>query len=504
MKKVMSILILIALLVVFISVPLVHADNAYASKNFTISIDKFVPKDFITKKDTKIFSVKGNWYLAYDGKNIDLFNITIGKERQYDDEKLIYPYFCLSKDGKYIYIFSLCNHFAFIHTYALTLTDTSNGGEKEWNSIIPGHYSKLLSAVVTDEGIVVTNNSPDISVAVYYYKVNGAVYWTLADSGVIYDAVNVNGIPVMIKKSKNGITAYHISEVYDPTARVNLQVPSFSGLEMLYDAGGNFYVLYQYDTDKYSLYFFKSGIFQPINVSVSTDNDDVLWMGNSQYFVFQVGSTAEVCSFEGVIFSVKNVIGQSGLFNNIFVFIKNGRINRYYLQAKKMFFTKCHYTPRSIVSRSGNSMIVVETNNSDIYLKTTNVSIRIEMQVNRRIMIINDKEIIAMDAPPVMLKKWNRVVVPIRYVVDVVKGSTKWNAANKTVIVNANKKTIRLQVGNPIAVVNGEKMWIDDKDHKVSPLIINGHLMVPLRFVAVQLGFIVKWNGFNQTIILEH
>ena len=62
---------------------------------------------------------------------------------------------------------------------------------------------------------------------------------------------------------------------------------------------------------------------------------------------------------------------------------------------------------------------------------------------------------------------------------------------------------IVMQIGSPVASVNGEKRWIDSKNHSVKPVIINDRTMVPIRFVAENLGCTVEWDGVKKIITIK-
>ena len=46
--------------------------------------------------------------------------------------------------------------------------------------------------------------------------------------------------------------------------------------------------------------------------------------------------------------------------------------------------------------------------------------------------------------------------------------------------------------------------WIDDNNHDVKPIIINDRTMLPLRFVAENLGYTVQWDPATRTITITY
>ncbi len=105
---------------------------------------------------------------------------------------------------------------------------------------------------------------------------------------------------------------------------------------------------------------------------------------------------------------------------------------------------------------------------------------------------------------PVIIPKWGRTVVPIRAIVEALGGTIEWDGVARKVTIHFNGTTIELWIDNPKARVNGTAKWIDSNNHDVKPIIVNGRTMLPLRFVAENLGCTVDWNGTTRTITLTY
>ncbi len=58
--------------------------------------------------------------------------------------------------------------------------------------------------------------------------------------------------------------------------------------------------------------------------------------------------------------------------------------------------------------------------------------------------------------------------------------------------------------GKSIAKVNGFNAPIDSDNHKVVPMIINGRTMLPVRFVAENLGCRVDWDSKTKTVTITY
>ncbi len=113
-----------------------------------------------------------------------------------------------------------------------------------------------------------------------------------------------------------------------------------------------------------------------------------------------------------------------------------------------------------------------------------------------------DQEEREIDTPPSIIN--SRTYLPAKYVVEPLGGSVTWDAKDKKVTCILGDKTIELWVNNPTATVNGKQLQIDPNNPKVTPIIMNGRTMVPVRFLAENLGCEVKWIAETKTIILTY
>ncbi len=132
-----------------------------------------------------------------------------------------------------------------------------------------------------------------------------------------------------------------------------------------------------------------------------------------------------------------------------------------------------------------------------------NPPIVIRLKPNSKMFFVNETAKI-LDSPPVIIPKWNRTVVPIRAIVEALGGTVSWDPVQRMVTINLGDNMINLWIGKPQAMVNGVMKWIDDSNHDVKPIIINDRTMLPLRFVAENLGCKVDWNGTTRTITITY
>ncbi|MHB8071989.1 MAG: copper amine oxidase N-terminal domain-containing protein, partial [Candidatus Cryosericum sp.] len=107
---------------------------------------------------------------------------------------------------------------------------------------------------------------------------------------------------------------------------------------------------------------------------------------------------------------------------------------------------------------------------------------------------------VALDTPATIVE--DRTLVPLRALVENLGGSISWSAKTQQVTVKARGTTVVLTIGKSVALVNGKLHAIDPKNSRVVPVLTSGRTMLPLRFVAENLGLQVDWNAKTRVITL--
>ncbi|HDL50413.1 MAG TPA: copper amine oxidase N-terminal domain-containing protein [Firmicutes bacterium] len=105
-----------------------------------------------------------------------------------------------------------------------------------------------------------------------------------------------------------------------------------------------------------------------------------------------------------------------------------------------------------------------------------------------------------MDVPPTIVE--GRTLLPIRWVAEPLGAEVGWDGKERKVTVSLNDTTIELWIGKPLARVNGIEKPIDPNNPKVVPMIINGRTILPVRFVAENLGADILWDGATKTVTI--
>lgn len=104
-----------------------------------------------------------------------------------------------------------------------------------------------------------------------------------------------------------------------------------------------------------------------------------------------------------------------------------------------------------------------------------------------------DGQSMTLDTAPVIVG--GRTLVPLRAIIEGLGGMITWVAETRSVEVVLGDRVLLLQIGNRIAVVNGEPVVMD-----VPAAIIGGRTVLPVRFVAENLGAEVAWEAVTRTI----
>lgn len=91
-----------------------------------------------------------------------------------------------------------------------------------------------------------------------------------------------------------------------------------------------------------------------------------------------------------------------------------------------------------------------------------------------------------------------RTLIPVRGLVEALGGHTYWDAKENKVTIIITGKRMDFWIGKKQAMVDGQSYNLD-----VAPQVINGRTMMPIRFIAENLGLEVEWNSQWQQITIS-
>jgi hypothetical protein len=109
---------------------------------------------------------------------------------------------------------------------------------------------------------------------------------------------------------------------------------------------------------------------------------------------------------------------------------------------------------------------------------------------------------VSMDTAAVIIA--GRTLLPMRWIAEPLGAQVEWDAATKRVNVTFGARTLILWIGKNTATVDGRATPIDPSNPAVVPVIIDGRTMVPVRFVAENMGCSVEWNADTKTVTIRY
>ena len=109
--------------------------------------------------------------------------------------------------------------------------------------------------------------------------------------------------------------------------------------------------------------------------------------------------------------------------------------------------------------------------------------------------VIVNGSAINFDVPPIIIE--GTTMLPVRYALEPMGAEFEWNGEAQTVTINANGKIIVLTIGSTTALVNGEAKTMLQPAMK-----IEGRTLIPIRFVAEEVGYHVDWDGETRTVLI--
>jgi len=122
------------------------------------------------------------------------------------------------------------------------------------------------------------------------------------------------------------------------------------------------------------------------------------------------------------------------------------------------------------------------------------------MQVdNDEYIVVKNDDILtsAFDTTPIMIE--DATFVPVRGIFEHFGATVNWISETATVEIEMDKSAIVLQKGSNEAFVNGQAHQLNQ-----SVTVVNKRAMIPLRFISEALGFNVKWEETDKSIIVSN
>ncbi len=97
------------------------------------------------------------------------------------------------------------------------------------------------------------------------------------------------------------------------------------------------------------------------------------------------------------------------------------------------------------------------------------------------------------------LVRGGTILIPLRSMFEQMGATVSYNPANKTVDVSKPGSDVKVTVGKPEVVINGETRPLD-----VPPEIYQGHVVVPVRVISEGMGAYVQWVPEKRLVVVRY
>jgi hypothetical protein len=91
------------------------------------------------------------------------------------------------------------------------------------------------------------------------------------------------------------------------------------------------------------------------------------------------------------------------------------------------------------------------------------------------------------------------VLIPLRSMFEQMGASVSYDAGSKTVTVSKPGAEVKVTVGKPEVVINGESRPLD-----VPPIIYKGSVLVPVRVISEGMGAYVQWVPDQRVVVVRY
>ena len=97
------------------------------------------------------------------------------------------------------------------------------------------------------------------------------------------------------------------------------------------------------------------------------------------------------------------------------------------------------------------------------------------------------------------LVRGGTVLIPLRSMFEQMGATVSYDAGSKTVDVSKPGADVKVTVGKPEVIINGESRPLD-----VPPMMYQGHIVVPVRVISEGMGAYVEWVPDKQVVVVRY
>lgn len=109
--------------------------------------------------------------------------------------------------------------------------------------------------------------------------------------------------------------------------------------------------------------------------------------------------------------------------------------------------------------------------------------------------VLVNGETVRFDVPPVI--RGGRTFLPVRRIAETLGAEVEWDGVERKVTVKTSTVITELWLDRLDARVNGDLRFLDE-----APFVVEGRTMLPLRFIAEMLSFVVDWDDLTRSVYL--
>lgn len=134
-------------------------------------------------------------------------------------------------------------------------------------------------------------------------------------------------------------------------------------------------------------------------------------------------------------------------------------------------------------------------NGSDVEGLTKEEKIVVELGIGNKQYKVND-EIKSLNVGSII--EDGTTYIPLRGVLEELGAKVSWIPGGKQIVIESNEDKIKLTLNSKTAIVNEKEIELSK-----APKLVKGSTMIPLRFVAENMGCEVDWNDKEQKITIK-
>ena len=109
---------------------------------------------------------------------------------------------------------------------------------------------------------------------------------------------------------------------------------------------------------------------------------------------------------------------------------------------------------------------------------------------------INNENVVFKDVAP-FIDSNNRTLVPLRFISEELGAQVEWDQVSGTATIMKDNMKVLLTVGQTTMIVDGKTKEMDTK-----PIMQDGRLFVPVKYIGELLNVEVKWLAKDNTVAI--